>query len=92
MLPVELFVDLGAPRQVILACRRYGGRADLAEHRRAPYCRPASTMPVHIPTTFGLDRGVWFHIREGIRGILVPDERGAAVAYVVIEPASNYYG
>jgi hypothetical protein len=27
----------------------------------------------------------------GIRGLLVPDERGLAVAYMVCEPASHYY-
>jgi hypothetical protein len=46
---------------------------------------------VDIPATFAYDRGVWVHIRQGIRGILVPDERGNAVCYMVCEPASHYY-
>jgi hypothetical protein len=43
------------------------------------------------PATLGLDRGVWYRIRQGIRGLLVPDERGLAVCYMLCEPASHYY-
>lgn len=39
----------------------------------------------------GLERGVWFSVREGMRGLLVPDERGCAVAYMICESASHYY-
>ena len=46
---------------------------------------------VDIPATFGLERGVWYRIRQGIRGVLVPDERGQAVCYMICEPASHYY-
>lgn len=48
-------------------------------------------IPVDIPATLALDGGVWYHVRQGLRGLLVPDERGMAVAYVVCEPASHYY-
>jgi hypothetical protein len=51
----------------------------------------AGAVPVEIPATLGLERGVWFRIREGIRGLVVPDERGMAVAYMICEPASHYY-
>ncbi len=45
-----------------------------------------------IPARFTFDdRRRWYVIRKGIRGLLVPDERGCAVAYVVSEPASHYY-
>ncbi len=44
-----------------------------------------------IPATLGFERGVWFRVRQGIRGLLVPDEQGVAVAYMVCEPASHYY-
>ena len=45
-----------------------------------------------IPASFGLDRrGVWYLIEQGIRGLLVPDERGNAVVYMICEPASHYY-
>jgi hypothetical protein len=48
-------------------------------------------IPVDIPASFGLDRGRWYTIREGIRGLLVPDERGLAVAYMICEPSTHYY-
>jgi hypothetical protein len=49
-------------------------------------------VPVEIPATYGLEqRGVWFLIEVGIRGILVPDEHGIAVCYMLCEPASHYY-
>jgi hypothetical protein len=46
---------------------------------------------VDIPANFAYDRGVWVHVRQGIRGILVPDESGNAVCYMVCEPSSHYY-
>jgi hypothetical protein len=46
---------------------------------------------VDIPATLALERGVWFRVRQEIRGLLVPDERGIAVAYMICEPASHYY-
>jgi hypothetical protein len=51
----------------------------------------AGAVPIDIPANYVLDGGVWYHVREGIRGILAPDERGRAVAYVICEPASHYY-
>jgi hypothetical protein len=53
--------------------------------------RGLDPIPVDIPATLGLDRGVWFRIRQGIRGLLVPDERGCAVVYMICEPSSHYY-
>ena len=32
--------------------------------------------PVVVPATLGLDLGVWFSVREGVRGVAVLDERG----------------
>ena len=32
--------------------------------------------PVIIPATMGLDRGVWYRIRQDIRRLVVADERG----------------
>lgn len=49
-------------------------------------------VPVEIPVTYALDgRGVWYRVEVGIRGMLVPDERGHAVAYMICEPSSHYY-
>jgi hypothetical protein len=53
--------------------------------------RNAGAIPVDIPATLGMERGVWYRIRQGIRGVLVPDERGIAVAYMICEPSSHYY-
>jgi hypothetical protein len=39
----------------------------------------------------GLENGVWFRIREGIRGVLVRDENEVDVVYMVCEPATHYY-
>ena len=48
-------------------------------------------VPVVIPAAMGLDRGVWFRVREGVRGVAVRDELGCPVVYVVGEPATHYY-
>lgn len=48
-------------------------------------------IAVEIAATFAYDRGVWYHVRQGIRGLLVPDERGWAVCYMICEPSSHYY-
>jgi hypothetical protein len=53
--------------------------------------RGSGAIPVDIPATLGLERGVWFRVRQGMRGLLVPDERGIAVCYMICEPASHYY-
>lgn len=54
--------------------------------------RESGAVGIEIPATFALDgRGVWYPVFVGIRGILVPDEHGMAVAYMLCEPASHYY-
>jgi len=55
------------------------------------YWQALEPIRVDIPATLGLESGVWYRIRQGIRGLLVPDERGVAVAYMICEPASHYY-
>jgi hypothetical protein len=45
-----------------------------------------------MPGIDGLERrGVWYLIEAGMRGLLVPDERGLAVVYMICEPAPHYY-
>ena len=52
----------------------------------------SGAVPVDVPASEGLERrGVWYLIEVGIRGLLVPDERGNAVAYLICEPSSHYY-
>jgi hypothetical protein len=47
--------------------------------------------PVLIPACFGYDKGVWFQIKESIRGILIRDELGQAHVYMLTAEASHYY-
>ena len=51
----------------------------------------AVLVAISAPTTLALERGVWFRVRQGVRGLLVPDERGCAVVYMICEPSSQYY-
>jgi hypothetical protein len=46
---------------------------------------------VVIPATMGLERGIWFHVSEGVRGVVARSETGEAVAYVMVEPATHYF-
>jgi hypothetical protein len=46
---------------------------------------------VDVPAALGREGGVWFAIRQGVRGVLVRDEQGTERAYLVCEPASHYY-
>lgn len=41
---------------------------------------------VEIRASAGLDGGVWFRIRQGVRGLVVGGE-----AWLIVEPASYYY-
>jgi hypothetical protein len=53
--------------------------------------RNSRAVLVDIPATLALERGVWYRVRQEIRGLLVPDERGIAVVYMICEPSSHYY-
>jgi hypothetical protein len=46
---------------------------------------------VVIPATQCLGGGVWFSVRQGVRGMLARDERGRDIVYVVCEPARKDY-
>jgi hypothetical protein len=48
-------------------------------------------VPVVIATTMALDGGIWYRIREGVRGIVVRDEEDQPVVYPLVEPATHYY-
>lgn len=47
-------------------------------------------QPVEIPAVAGLQNGVWFRIRQGVRGLIVEADEVRA-AYMLVEPASYYY-
>lgn len=46
---------------------------------------------VEIPAALGFEHGVWYRIRQGIRGLLVADDLGNALVYMICEPSSHYY-
>ena len=46
---------------------------------------------VDIPASMGLEKGIWFRIRQGISGVLVRSESGTEVVYMLCEPSSHYY-
>jgi len=47
--------------------------------------------PVVIPATFGLMNGVWFKVKQGMRGLLVHDRDGKPIVFVVCEQSTRYY-
>ena len=46
---------------------------------------------VTIPANFGCEKGRWFLIEAGVRGILVQDDSGTEHVYLLTEPATHYY-
>ncbi|QDS99370.1 hypothetical protein [Adhaeretor mobilis] len=47
--------------------------------------------PCIIPANFGLEKGVWFHIDEGLEGVVVRDEQDKPHVYMLTQAASVYY-
>jgi hypothetical protein len=52
--------------------------------------RGANPEEVVIPANLGFQKGTWFLIVEGIKGVVI-ETRGGPVVYMLTEPASNYY-
>jgi hypothetical protein len=50
-----------------------------------------NAAPAVIPATLGLDGGIWYRVRQGVRALAVYDECGRLCAYPVVEPSSHYY-
>jgi len=44
-----------------------------------------------IPADYGLEKGVWFQVKEGFEGVIVKDEGGKEHVYMLTQPASHYY-
>jgi hypothetical protein len=87
----------GQLRVVRWGCRRgesrylpVGGWTKLATVEGG-YWRECGAEPVDVPAALAFDGGIWYAIRQGLRGVLAQDERGEARAYLVCEPASHYY-
>ena len=53
---------------------------------RAPY----GAETIEIRASAGLDGGVWYRIRQGIRGLIVETPQETA-AYLIVEPSDHYY-
>jgi hypothetical protein len=47
--------------------------------------------PVEIPATYGLSNGVWFRVKQGMRGLLVRDRADNPVVFMETEPSTRYY-
>lgn len=52
------------------------------------HVRPEEVL---IPAQLGIERGAWFVLSEGIRGVVARSGNGAPHVYMLMEPASNYY-
>lgn len=46
---------------------------------------------VDIPAAMICEKGVWLQVTEGIKGVLVQDEKKNPHVYVLTEPASHYF-
>ena len=67
----------------------YGGWLSLADIG-AGVLANSSAEEVVIPANLGLQKGTWFVINEGIRGLIIM-VRGTPIVYMLMEPATNYY-
>ena len=44
-----------------------------------------------IPATLAFDNGIWYTVSVGVRGLVVPDEKGVRRVYIICEPSSDAY-
>ena len=51
----------------------------------------AAPEPVVIPAAYGFERGIWFKVTEGVRGLTVRDPAGRPRAYMICEPPTRYF-
>lgn len=61
------------------------------ESLKAGKWRWLSPQQVVIPAQFGLEKGIWFSITEGIQGIVVNDQTDRPHVYMLTREASTYY-
>jgi len=60
------------------------------DHIAAGVLASAAPEEVVIPANLGHEKGTWFVINEGIRGVVI-EAGGGPVIYMLTKPASNYY-
>lgn len=53
--------------------------------------REMAPEEVDIPACFGFANGVWFKVKQGMKGIAVRDRAGDPVVFMVCEPSTRYY-
>jgi hypothetical protein len=53
-------------------------------------CEWVGAEEVVIPATCRMENGFWTSARQGIRGLLVPDEKGISITYMLVGHASQY--
>ena len=68
----------------------YGGWI-AREQVRAGALAHAGPEEAVIPANLGHHKGTWFLVDEGIRAVVLTHAPGGPVAYMLTEPASNYY-
>jgi hypothetical protein len=61
------------------------------ESFKAGKWRWLSPEQVVIPAQFGLERGVWFSITEGIEGVVVRDQAEQPHVYMLTQESSTYF-
>lgn len=47
--------------------------------------------PVEIPATYALANGVWYRVKQGMKGLVVRDRKGGPVVFMLTEPSTRYY-
>ena len=62
-------------------------KSESVDEGRWSYLNP---QPVVIPAEFGYEKGVWFTIDGGIRGLLIERQEGPRV-YMLTKPATAEY-
>jgi len=63
-------------------------RTDSLEAGKWRYLHPEDCV---IPAIAGLEKGVWFQIQQGIKGMVVRDEHEHPHVYMLTQDASHYY-
>lgn len=46
---------------------------------------------VLVPAAYALTNGVWYKVKEGVRGLVVRTRAGVPLVYLVTEPATRYF-
>jgi len=47
--------------------------------------------PVDVPATYAYMNGVWYMVKQGVRGLVVRTRAGEPVVFTICEPSTRYY-